>query len=201
MILGKVCASRFEFLHCAIDSRNPSDLVQQSFAQPIAFNSNLEPLISTRMRLEIVPLILGVVVALLGIGIIFDAWKPDDRSVAHERRRRPRVERHRTGEALIGFGVLALAGAFIARDNWRFTTLVVIIGALFLVVGTFLNFAYLRELFMNRGPLRRREADADEIEIETRPVVADHPERGPKSRSAGYAGVERRQHPRGERRQ
>jgi hypothetical protein len=170
--------------------------------------SNLEPQTSTRMRLEIIPLILGVLVALLGVGIIVDAWTPDETTVARERRRRPRVERHRAGEALIGFGVLALAGAFIARDNWRFTTVVVIIGALFLVIGTFLNFAYVRELFTNRGPLRRREVGAEEIAIEQRPgrdEIADvapdsRPHRSRSAESSSYSGVERRQHPRGERR-
>jgi hypothetical protein len=160
------------------------------------------------MRIEILPLILGAIVALLGVGIIFDAWTPDERSVAHERRRRPRVERQRTGETLIGFGVLALAGAFIARDNWRFTTLVVIIGALFLVIGTVLNFAYLRELFTNRGPLRRRVTGSEEIAIEQRPVrdeVADaapdgRSHRSPSGESSSYPGAERRKHPRGERR-
>src|SRR5205085_11117898 len=94
---------------------------------------------------------------MLGIGIIFDAWTPDAISVAEERRRRPRIERHRNGEALIGFGVLALAGAFIGRDNWSYSVLVVIIGAILLVVGAVLNARYVRELFVNRGPLRRRD--------------------------------------------
>ena len=110
------------------------------------------------MRIETLPLILGIVVALLGIGIIFDAWKPDATTVSPDRRRRPRVERHRTGEALIGFGVLALAAAFIGRDSWRYSVLVVLIGAVFLLVGTILNRQYVRELFVNRGPLRRRDA-------------------------------------------
>lgn len=111
------------------------------------------------MRVETYPLILGIVVALLGIGIIFDAWTPDAISVSQERRRRPRIERHRNGEALIGFGVLALAAAFIGRDSWSYSVLVVIIGAVFLVVGAILNRGYVKELFVNRGPLRRREAE------------------------------------------
>jgi hypothetical protein len=112
----------------------------------------------TFVRVETFPLIVGIIVALLGIGILFDAWTPDANSVATERRRRPRIERHRNGEALIGFGVLALAAAFIGRDSWRYSVLVVIIGAVFLLVGAILNRSYVRELFVNRGPLRRREA-------------------------------------------
>lgn len=116
------------------------------------------------MRIETVPLIIGVLIALLGIGIMFDAWTSDT-IVAHERRRRPRIERHRNGEAMIGLGVLALAAAFIGRDNWSYSTLVVIIGAVFLVVGTVLNARYVRDLFVNRGPLRRREESEQGTEL------------------------------------
>lgn len=115
------------------------------------------------MRVETYPLIIGIIVALLGIGIIFDAWTPDVASVTQERRRRPRIERHRNGEALIGFGVLALAAAFIGRDNWNYSVLVVIIGAVFLVIGAILNRSYVRELFVNRGPLRRRELESEPL--------------------------------------
>ncbi len=157
------------------------------------------------MRIETLPLILGVLIALLGIGIIFDAWTPDAASVSTERRRRPRIERHRNGEALIGFGVLALAGAFIGRDNWRYSVLVVIIGALFLMVGAILNRQYVRELFVNRGPLRRRDpgtteaspADADVAEAQ-RPItpapVADRPLLA--REEVNWDGTERRSAPR-----
>jgi hypothetical protein len=160
------------------------------------------------VRIETVPLILGLLVALLGIGIIFDAWTPDAASIAHERRRRARIDRHRNGEALIGFGVLALAGAFIGRDSWRYSVLVVIIGAAFLVVGAALNARYVRELFVNRGPLRRRDlaaaADPDAMPNDA-PVASpgrDDRElpltRGaePAGREDFWDGVERRKTPR-----
>lgn len=121
------------------------------------------------MRIETFPLIIGVVVALLGIGIIFDAWSPDS-SVSEERRRRQRIERHRNGEALIGLGVLALAAAFIGRDSWRYSVLVVLIGAAFLLIGALLNARYVRELFVNRGPLRRREDTSSDF-VHTRPAA------------------------------
>jgi hypothetical protein len=126
------------------------------------------------VRIETLPLILGVLVALLGIGILFDAWTSDATNVSTERRRRPRVERHRNGEALIGLGVLALAGAFIGRDNWRYSVLVVIIGAVFLLVGAILNRRYIGELFVNRGPLRRRDPAA--IEATTAAVAREVPD-------------------------
>ena len=173
------------------------------------------------MRIEAIPLIIGALVALLGLGILFDAWTPDSSAVPTERRRRPRTERHRGGEALIGFGVLALAAAFLARDTWRFSILVVMIGAGFLLLGTFLNRTYLREAYTNRGPLRRRDhldsdvagAPSEATRSPAERPIADAPatrtvereadlprgakrDRGPEE----YTGVERRSHPRGPRR-
>jgi len=168
------------------------------------------------VRIETLPLILGVLIALLGIGIIFDAWSADAPSVSPERRRRPRIERHRNGEALIGLGVLALAAAFIGRDSWRYSVLVVIIGAVFLLVGAILNRRYIAELFVNRGPLRRRDpatieastadaravadvqrADTQEPETVrpvTQPPVADRPLRA--GEEGLWDGTERRSAPR-----
>lgn len=152
------------------------------------------------VRVETFPLIIGVLVAMLGIGILFDAWTPDT-VVAHERRRRRRIERHRNGEAMIGLGVLALAAAFIGRDNWRYSILVVIIGAAFLVIGTALNGRYVRELFVNRGPLRRREEAEQNSELVTSPPVAGEVERpvaGDATRSvgSGWPATDRRKKPR-----
>jgi hypothetical protein len=155
---------------------------------------------SLPVRIETVPLIIGVLIALLGIGIMFDAWTPDT-IVAHERRRRPRIERHRNGEAMIGLGVLALAAAFIGRDNWSYSTLVVIIGALFLVVGAVLNARYVRDLFVNRGPLRRREESEQGTElIGATPSGADVEQPVPGSVTnpprPGWPETERRKRPR-----
>jgi hypothetical protein len=153
------------------------------------------------VRIETVPLILGVLVAMLGIGIMFDAWTPDAAGAPHERRRRPRVERHRNGEAMIGLGVLGLAAAFIGRDNWRYTILVVIIGVLFLIVGAVLNARYLREMFVNRGPLRRREQPEQELDAagrhdveQARPVLSDASSAS--SARVDWNGVDRRKVPR-----
>ena len=110
------------------------------------------------MRIEVFPLIAGVVVALIGLGLIVDAWTPDDILVKRERRRRPRIARHRGGEAAIGLGVLGMAGAFLGRDTWKFSVIAVIAGTLFLVYGAVRNRRYLSELISNRGALRRRES-------------------------------------------
>jgi hypothetical protein len=171
----------------------------------MGWSSTLQPRSSapSPVRIETFPLIVGVLVAMLGIGIMFDAWTPDAPLVSQERRRRPRIERHRNGEAMIGIGVLALAAAFIGRDNWRYSILVVIIGAVFLIVGAVLNGRYVRELFVNRGPLRRREemepaaepiaATAVGVDVE-RPVSQPAPEE-PRMGSI-WDGSERRKSPR-----
>jgi hypothetical protein len=154
------------------------------------------------VRIETYPLILGILVALLGIGIIFDAWTPDTISISQERRRRPRIDRHRNGEALIGFGVLALAAAFIGRDSWSYSVLVVIIGAVFLVVGAVLNRSYVRELFVNRGPLRRREVEEMPLGAgatqQERVLASDQPlDRPITAHEQGlWDGTERRSEPR-----
>lgn len=109
------------------------------------------------MRLEIIPLILGVLVALLGVGLLFDAWTPDEIMVKRERRRQPRIERHRGGEAIVGFGVLCMAAAFIGRDTWAYSVVAVIAGAVLLLVGMWLNRSFLKSTVGNRGSLRRRD--------------------------------------------
>lgn len=99
------------------------------------------------MRLETLPLILGVLIGLIGIGLILDAWAPDNIIVPTERRLRPRRERDRWGEALVGLGIVAMALAFIGRDTWRYTTVTVIAGAVLLLWGTKRNGGYLRGAF------------------------------------------------------
>ena len=112
------------------------------------------------MRLEQVPLFIGVVVAILGLGLVLDAQLPEGVSPSRERRRRQRVERHRVGETLVGIGIMAVAAALIGRDTWRFGTLSMLIGAVLLAAGGWLNRRYLREVFLFRGPARRGEKRA-----------------------------------------
>ena len=107
------------------------------------------------VRVETIPVILGILVALVGAGLIADAWLPEQMFYRSERRRRVRAERHLGGETAIGFGVLCMAAALIGRDTWRFGTVTVIVGAILLVVGAWLNRDFLRERISNRGELRR----------------------------------------------
>lgn len=113
------------------------------------------------MRIEILPLIVGILLGLIGAGLVFDAWTPDALLVKGERRRSPRTERHRKGEGAIGLGVLCMAAAFIGRDTWRFSVVAVIVGTLLLLFGVVKNRRFLGELISNRGSLRRRAAAPD----------------------------------------
>ena len=108
------------------------------------------------MRLETIPLILGVIVCVIGLALVFDAWTPDDVIVKRERRRRPRIERSRGGEAAIGFGIVCMGAAFLGRDTWRYSVIAVIAGAALLLIGALRNRHYLGQAISNRGALRRR---------------------------------------------
>ena len=109
------------------------------------------------MQLEQIPVLVGVVVAILGLAVVLDAQLPEGSSQARERRRRERADRHRIGQTLAGFGVLAMAAALIGRDTWRFGTICVIAGTVLLGAGAWLNRRYLREALVFRGAARRGE--------------------------------------------
>ena len=113
------------------------------------------------MRLEQIPVFIGVIVAILGLGMLLDAQLPEGFSQSRERRRRERVERNRPGETLVGLGIIAMAAALIGRDTWRFGTVAVLAGVVLLGIGAWLNRAYLRELFAFRGAARRGEKRAE----------------------------------------
>lgn len=107
------------------------------------------------MRVETIPLILGILVALVGVGLLADAWLPEQMLYRSERRRRARTERHLGGESAIGIGVLCMAAALMGRDTWQYGTVAVIAGSVLLLIGVWLNWRYLSERISNRGELRR----------------------------------------------
>ena len=116
------------------------------------------------MRVETIPLILGSLVALLGLGVIADAWLPEHVPYHSERRRRARAERDHTGETSIGLGVLCMSAALIGRDTWLYGTVAVIVGTFLILLGAWLNRSYLRERISNRGELRRGAPKPDDRE-------------------------------------
>ena len=111
------------------------------------------------MRLEYLPIVLGVVVLLISLGVIYDAFAPQGLPRFRERRRRPRTPINPRGQALMGAGMAAMAAALIGRDTWRFGTVAVIVGAVLLIAGGVLNRAYLKEALLNRGAARRRDPE------------------------------------------
>jgi hypothetical protein len=108
------------------------------------------------MRIEIIPLILAGLVGLMGFALLFDAWTPDNTIIKAERRRAPRIERSRPGEALVGLGVLCMAAAFAGRDTWSYSVIASIAGIVLLVLGSWANRAFLGEAIVHRGSVRRR---------------------------------------------
>ena len=109
------------------------------------------------MRIELIPLIVGGLLGLIGLGLLADAWIPEDVAPFRERRRRPRTERSLGGEAMIGLGVLCLAAAIVSRDTWDYVNVAIIAGGVLLLIGVWMNRRYLRDRFVNRGALRRDE--------------------------------------------
>jgi hypothetical protein len=110
------------------------------------------------MRLEYLPVVLGVLVMLVAMGIIYDAAAPEPRRPFRERRRRQRAELNVPGEWMVGLGTACLGAALIGGEDWRWTTIAVLSGVVLLVLGAILNRAYLREMLLFRGASRRTEA-------------------------------------------
>ena len=107
------------------------------------------------MRVETIPLIIGIIVALIGLAILADAWLPEDVAFGTDRRRQERTERSLGGEACLGLAVLCFAAAIIGRDTWRYGTVAVLVGSVLFVIGAFANRSFLRDRIVNRGALRR----------------------------------------------
>lgn len=109
------------------------------------------------MKLEQLPVVLGILIALIGAVLIYDAMKTEAGPV-RERRRRTRAPLDRNGELLVAGGSFCEAAALIGRDTWRWGTVMVIAGGVMLLAGGLLNRAYLREMLLFRGAARRADS-------------------------------------------
>lgn len=107
------------------------------------------------MRIEIIPLIIGALLALAGLLLAADAILPEGTFVSQERRRRHRSERNRPGELAIAVGMFAMAAALIGRDTWKYSTVIAIVGVVALGIGSVLNLGFLKEYLFHRGAARR----------------------------------------------
>jgi hypothetical protein len=113
------------------------------------------------MKLEHLPIILGVLIALIGLAIALDAWQAGGVAPLRERRRRTRAVPHRAGQTLVALGTLCMAAALIGRDTWRWGTICVMAGSGLLVIGAIMNRAYLKEVLLFRGAARRGVGEAN----------------------------------------
>jgi hypothetical protein len=111
------------------------------------------------MKLEQLPILLGVLVALFGLTILLDAWQAGGVAPLRERRRRTRAVPNKGGQTLVALGTLCMAAALIGRDTWRWGTICVLSGSALLVIGALMNRAYLREVLLFRGATRRGEGE------------------------------------------
>ncbi len=111
------------------------------------------------MKIETFPLLLGVLVALLALTILLDAWQAGGVAPLRERRRRTRAVPSKGGQTLVALGTMCMAAALLGRDTWRWGTISVLAGSALLVVGAVMNRAYLREVLLFRGAARRGEGE------------------------------------------
>lgn len=117
------------------------------------------------MRLEQIPIVIGVLVCLIAAAIVYDAASPGTGRPFRERRRRQRAEINKPGEWLVALGTACIGASLIGREDWRWGTVAVITGGVFLILGGVLNRAFLKEMLFFRGAARRTE------ELEVPPVL------------------------------
>ena len=107
------------------------------------------------MKLEQLPLIIGVLIALIGLTIALDAWQAGGVAPLRERRRRTRAVPDKAGQTLVALGTLCMAAALMGRDTWRWGTISVLAGSGLLILGAIMNRQYLKEVLLFRGAARR----------------------------------------------
>ncbi|HYN79929.1 MAG TPA: hypothetical protein VES88_00390 [Gemmatimonadaceae bacterium] len=111
------------------------------------------------MKLEQLPIVIGVLVFLIALAIAYDSMSPEERRPFRERRRRQRADLNRTGELFVALGTACVAAALIGRDNWRWGNIAVFAAIALLVIGAALNHQFLKELLLFRGASRRATED------------------------------------------
>jgi hypothetical protein len=111
------------------------------------------------MRLEQLPILIGVLIALVGLTILLDAWQAGGVAPLRERRRRARAVPNKAGQSMVALGTLCMAAALIGRDTWRWGTIAVLAGITLLLIGAVLNRTYLKEVLLFRGAARRGQGE------------------------------------------
>jgi xanthine/uracil permease len=114
------------------------------------------------MKLEQFPIILGIVVALIGLTMALDAWQAGGIAPFRERRRRTRAVPHKAGQTLVAVGTVCMGIALTGRDTWRYTNITVLLGIALLVTGAIMNRVYLKEVLLFRGAARRGQGGGED---------------------------------------
>jgi drug/metabolite transporter (DMT)-like permease len=122
------------------------------------------------MTLEQIPIVLGILVALIGVALIYDAVKPEGLNFRRERRRRVRAPVNASGELLVAGGCFCEGAALIGRDTWRWGTVMVIAGGVMLLAGALMNREHLKEMLLFRGAARRADPDEKGVNPNERPA-------------------------------
>jgi hypothetical protein len=120
------------------------------------------------MRLEHLPIILGLLFVAAGIALIADALLREEPLMMRDRRKRERAPRHRGGQAAIGLGAIFVAAALIGRDDWRYGTVAVLLGVVAFGTGVSLNWRYVVDFML--GPEDRAVVEDDEEEADRPPM-------------------------------
>ena len=139
------------------------------------------------MRLEHLPIILGLLFVAAGIALIADALLREEPLMMRDRRKRERAPRHRGGQAAIGLGAIAVAVALIGRDEWRYGTLAVLLGVVAFGAGVWLNWRYVVDFML--GPEDRATVYEDEGEREKEKARARRGSRLPLDREVPTPAV------------
>ena len=123
------------------------------------------------MRIELLPVLLGLLAVGIGIVLLVDAAVPDGTFISVERRRGSRSPRNGLGEGLLGAAIILLGASLIGRDSWPYTTLSVLIAFALGAAGVAMNWHYLRDMAV--APVRRsgESSDAEEAEGARAPAV------------------------------
>ena len=120
------------------------------------------------MRLEHLPLLLGLVFVVAGAALIADALLRELPLMMTDRRKTARAPRHRGGQVAIGIGTLSVAAALFGRDGWRYGTVAVMLGVVAFGVGVWLNWGYVKDFML--GPEARVDVFDDDEESKKRPA-------------------------------
>ncbi len=137
------------------------------------------------MRLEHIPLFLGLLFVVAGVALIADALLREQPLMMTDRRKRSRAPRHRGGQVAIGVGTLFVAAALFGRDGWRYGTVAVLLGVVAFATGVWLNWGYVKAFMLgpespamtvsrtSRRPMKRRSRVPLDREVPTPAVAGD----------------------------